>query len=133
MSEQFYTQPAEAIGFAKQSVLTGKEKADILFSELGGNVTGGMLKYFSTQELRTIRKSLKRLRGYSRANEIKTLEEANRFGFARKILKLSPALLNREEYAKLHENDGNKQMLRNLAKNADAVANVISVWLKEDK
>ena len=92
-----------------------------------------MLKYFSTQELRTIRKSLKRLRGYSRANEIKTLEEANRFGFARKILKLSPALLNREEYAKLHENDGNKQMLRNLAKNADAVANVISVWLKEDK
>ena len=133
MSEQFYTQPAEAIGFAKQSVLTGKEKAAILFSELGGNVTGGMLKYFSTQELRTIRKSLKRLRGYSRANEIKTLEEANRFGFARKFLKLSPALLNREEYAKLHENDGNKQMLRNLAKNADAVANVISVWLKEDK
>lgn len=133
MSEQFYSPSAETVGFAKQSVLTGKEKAAILFSELGGNVTDGMLSYFSLKELRLIRKSLRRLKGCSRENEIRTLEEANRFGFSRKILRISPAVLSRDEYAKLHENDESRRRLKNFAKNADAVANVISVWLKEDK
>lgn len=133
MSEQFYSQSAGDIGFAKQSVLTGKEKAAILFSVLGGNATEGMLRYFSLKELRSIRKSLKRLKGYSSANEIRTLEEANKFGFSRKILQISPAVLNKDEYAKLHENDESRRRLKNFAKNADAVANVISVWLKEDK
>lgn len=133
MSEQFYSPSAGDVGFAKQTVLTGKEKAAVLFSVLGGNATEGMLSYFSMKELRLIRKSLRRLKGCSRENEIRTLEEANRFGFSRKILRISPAVLNKDEYAKLHENDESRRRLTNFAKNADAVANVISVWLKEDK
>lgn len=133
MSEQFYSPSAGDVGFAKQTVLTGKEKAAVLFSVLGGNATEGMLSYFSMKELRLIRKSLRRLKGCSRENEIRTLEETNRFGFSRKILRISPAVLNKDEYAKLHENDESRRRLTNFAKNADAVANVISVWLKEDK
>lgn len=132
MADQFYSQSSDNVGFAKQSILTGKEKAAILFSELGGNVTEGMLQYFSNAELKQIRKYLKKLGKYNLSNEIKTLEETNKFGMARRILSVSPSVLNADSYAKLHENDSSKRLLKNLAKNADSVANVISVWLKED-
>lgn len=118
--------------FYKQSELTGKEKVAYLFASLGVNNTKGLEKYFSTSQLKEIRKSLKKLQHLSVQNEIKMLEEVNKMGVAKRISSPAPEILDKDSYAKAHESEVKKQKLHELAKNADAVANVLSVWLKED-
>ena len=125
-----------SMAFAKQASLTGKEKAAILFSELGVLGTKEMLKYFSTAELKKLRKALQSLPEYNYhqiPKENSVLVESLKFGMAKRLCVVSPELLTSAHYSKFHEYDASKAFLKGLSKNADAVANVLSVWLKEDK
>ncbi len=123
-------------GFAKQGKLTGKEKAAILFSELGVSGTGGMLEYFSTAEIKKLRKALMGLPAYNIhqvTKENRVLEETLHYGNLHGFCAVNPELLSSAQYFRLHENDSKNNYMKNLSANTDAIASVLSVWLKEDK
>ena len=129
----------ETQSFAMQSSLTGVEKAAILLGELDYKARDSIMKYLKTDEIHLVRKILKKknrikITNYERIlpNEIKVLEEVNKYGMSHRLSDVSPSLLDAGRYAKLHENDDSKKFLKNLVKNPDAVANVLSVWLKDD-
>ena len=130
MADQFY--PME---FTKQAQLTGAEKAAILFAELGVKGTGELLKYFSTQELNKLRKGLKKLGNYNirqLGRETSVLEETAKYAHAKRLWAFPPELLSNAKYSQYHEKDGARNFLKGLSKNPDAVASVLSVWLKEE-
>lgn len=113
-------------------VLTGKEKAAMLMGELSG-YTSGIIPYLSTNELKMLRKTLKKMgKRIELPREIEMLEEINKFGISRRIASPRPSLFSREKYAKETENKKSRDYLHGLFKNPNAVANVISVWLQED-
>ena len=119
-------------GGTDKRILTGKEKAAMLMGELSG-YTSAVIPYLTTSELRILRKQIKRLGKKVELNrEIKMLEEVNKFGQSRRICAPKPSLFNKEKYAEEHENKKSRDYLHGLFKNPDAVANVLSVWLKED-
>ncbi len=112
--------------------LTGKEKAALLMGELSG-YTSEIIPLLTTKELRELRKTLKKLGNKVELNrEIKMLEETNKYGLSRRLIFARPSLFNKEKYAQEHETKKSRDYLHGLFKNPNAVANVISVWLKED-
>ena len=119
-------------GGTDKRILTGKEKAAMLMGELSG-YTSAVIPFLTTSELKMLRKQIKKLGKKVELNrEIKMLEEANKFGQSRRICTPKPSLFSKEKYAAEHENKKSRDYLHGLFKNPDAVANVISVWLKED-
>ncbi|MBD5403546.1 MAG: hypothetical protein HDR54_04595 [Treponema sp.] len=129
----------EAQSFAMQTTLTGAEKAAILFGELDYKARDSIMQYLKTDEIHLVRKILKKknrikITDYTRIlpTELKVLEEVGKYGVNHRLSDVSPSLLDAQRYAKLHENDDSKKFLKNLVKNPNAVANVLSVWLKDD-
>lgn len=125
----------QPMGFTKQAVLTGKEKAAILMGELGIAGSSEIMKYFSTEEIKKIRKAMQNLPKYNiyqASKENKVLEDACKFGISHRICSVSPELLSSAHYSQLHEKENANNYIKNLAQNPDAIANVLSVWLKED-
>lgn len=119
-------------GGTDKRILSGKDKAAMLMGELSG-YTNEIIPYLTTKELNTLRRTLKKLgKKVEIPREIKMLEEINRFGLSRKIASPKPSLFNAALYAQENENKSRKDYLSGLFSNPDAVANVISVWLKED-
>lgn len=119
-------------GGADKRILSGKQKAAMLMGELSG-YTNALVPFLSTKEISMLRKSIKKLgKKVEIPSEIKMLEEVNRFGVSRKICSPKPSLFNSALYAEENENKKSRDYLSGLFKNPDAVANVISVWLKED-
>ena len=119
-------------GGTDKRILTGKEKAAMLMGELSGYTTA-ILPFLSTNEIKVLRKQIKKLgKKVEIPREIKMLEEANKYGESRRICSPKPSLFSREKYAAEHENKKSRDYLHGLFKNPDAVANVLSVWLKED-
>lgn len=138
MENQFDSPVLNSEGFAfvaegiDKRILTGKEKAAMLMGELSG-YTEAIVPYLTTKELNVLRKTLKKMGKKVEINrEIKMLEEINRFGLSRKINFPKPSLFNKAIYAKEHEDKKSKDYLHGLFRSPDAVANVLSVWLKED-
>ena len=130
--------PSEGQGFSfvaegtDKRILTGKEKAAMLLGELSG-YTKDVIPFLTTREIKELRKTLKKMGKKVELNrEIQMLEEANKYGLSRRITMARPSLFNKEKYAQEHENKKSRDYLHGLFKNPDAVANVISVWLKED-
>lgn len=65
--------------------LPGKEMAAILFTELGSAVTNGMIKYFSTKELKTLRKAIAKLPPYDVGASIQVLQRTANYGISKGI------------------------------------------------
>lgn len=125
-------------GFVKQVRLSGKEKAAILLGELGFT-TETLVKHFSDSELKKIKKGFASLRGQYNVNlENSVLEEACAFGISRNILApdtIIRAQRNAEEtaarYAVSSKINGAGVLPEN-GLNAKDLANVLSMWLKEE-
>lgn len=122
--------------FEKQARLTGRDKVALLMASLGNVNTQGLIRYFSTRELKKIRSALKRVRVYNSSREIRVLEETVRYGFNKRLTNADPIILNQDDYAKLHAMDTvrreHEERQMGLMQNADTVANVISKWLDTD-
>lgn len=122
--------------FEKQARLTGRDKVALLMASLGVVNTKGLIKYFSTRELKKIRVALKKVKVYNKNRELRVLEEAVRYGFDKRLTNADPIILNQDDYAKLHAMDSVRRQQQEkqagLIKNADTVANVISKWIDTD-
>ncbi|MBQ0039589.1 MAG: hypothetical protein KBS64_04110 [Treponema sp.] len=125
-------------GFVKQVRLTGKEKAAVLLGELGYS-GDHLLKYFSDEDLKKIRKGFASLGGHYNASlENTVLEEACAYGISRNVLApdtIVRAQRNAEEtaarYAASAKINGAGVLPEN-GLNAKDLANVLSMWLKEE-
>ena len=78
-------QPAQSPFIMTSVPLPGKEKAAILFTELGSKVTNPMLKYFSTKELKKLRKAIAKLPPYDVGDTLQALQRAANYGISRGI------------------------------------------------
>ena len=125
-------------GFIKQVRLSGKEKAAILLGELG-YTTETLCKYFSDSELKKIKRGFASLGGqYNVDLENSVLEETCAFGISRNILPpdaIARAQHNAEETAARYAASarlGGADVLSNNGLKAQDLANVLSMWLKEE-
>ena len=87
------------------------------------------------QELNKLRKGLKKLGNYNirqLGRETSVLEETAKYAHAKRLWAFPPELLSNAKYSQYHEKDGARNFLKGLSKNPDAVASVLSVWLKEE-
>lgn len=125
-------------GFVKQVRLSGKEKAAILLGEIGWT-TEKLCKYFTDSELNKINRGFTSLDGqYNVHLENSVLEETCLYGISRNILPpdvISKAQQNAERisanYASSARINGSGALLNN-GLNAQDLANVLSMWLKEE-
>ncbi|WP_407399302.1 hypothetical protein [Treponema sp.] len=125
-------------GFIKQVRLSGKEKAAILLGELG-YTTETLCKYFSDSELKKIKRGFASLGGqYNVSLENSVLEETCAFGISRNLLPpdaIVRAQQNAEETAARYASSarfGGADVLSNNGLKAQDLANVLSMWLKEE-
>lgn len=118
-------------GFVKRFSISGREKAAVLFSELGPYVTEDMLKYFSTSELAKLRKTIKRLgSSYDVDIENAVLEETARFGMMRGYLP-EDTLRRINQDVQIPVEKPNP-VLSNPNVTSESLAKVLSMWLKEE-
>ncbi|MCQ2241316.1 hypothetical protein [Treponema sp.] len=125
-------------GFVKQVRLSGKEKAAILLGELG-YTTETLCKYFSDSELKKIKRGFASLGGQYNVNlENSVLEETCAFGISRNLLPpdaIARAQHNAEAAAAQYAASsrlGGADLLANNGLKAQDLANVLSMWLKEE-
>lgn len=118
-------------GFVRQNVLSGKDKAAMLFCELGSSVTGDMLKYFSTAELKKLRKHIEKLgTWYDVYAENSVLEETARYGMMKRFLP-ADTIIRAEDNARAAVAQEHNP-LKNINPDPEALANVLAMWLKEE-
>lgn len=125
-------------GFIKQVRLSGKEKAAILLGELGFTAET-LCKYFSDSELKKINRGFASLGGQYNVNlENSILEETCAYGISRNLLApdtIARAQQNAEaaaaQYAATARLGGSDVLSSNGLKAQD-LANVLSMWLKEE-
>lgn len=122
--------------------LTGRQKAAILFAELGVSGTKDMLEYFSSDELKKLRKSIENLPPYNPAfsafpknqqKEIKVLEEVCRFGVNHKYL--PKEVLDKKDYGFVMTGsnaDKQNSIIKQVVDNPDTISKVLRTWLGED-
>lgn len=122
--------------FEKQARLTGRDKIAVFMASLGVVNTKGLMKYFSTSELKRIRLALKKVKVYNSGREIRVLEEAVRYGLNKRLTDADPVILNQDDYAQLHAFDAMKRAQEerqsDLLRDSDTVASVISKWIDAD-
>ncbi len=113
--------------------LSGKEKAAILFSELGGIAGDSVMEYLNTDELKKLRKSIKRL-GYrvDVKNEVSALNDANNFGIRRGISNPISSDEQIEEYVRTHSNAKGNELRNIISQNPTAIADALRAWMKEE-
>lgn len=126
-------------GFIKQvGGLTGKEKAAVLLGELG--FTADMLHdFFSDDELKKIRKGFASIKGQYDVNvESSVLQETVAYGISRNIV--APDAIYMAEQNAIEANAkymasakaSRAGILPQNGINAQDLANVLSMWLKEE-
>ena len=125
-------------GFIRQVRLSGKEKAAILLGELGFT-TETLCRYFSDSELKKINKGFASLGGQYNVNlENSVLEETCAYGISRNLLPpdaIARAQHNAEEMASKYAASAkisDASLLSGNGLNAHDLANVLSMWLKEE-
>ena len=107
--------------------LPGKEMAAILFTELGSGATNPMLDYFSTKELKRLRKAIAALPPYDVGATVQALERAANYGISRGIYVDVP-----------HEQPASPEQqqmadMRSMVKDAPAdVAQILGSWLQQE-
>ena len=120
-------------GFIKQTAkLSGKEKAAILFSELGMASNPQWLSMFTDSELRKIRLAMKNLGSdYNVHAENAVLEETARMGMIKGYV--DPAYIDFAQ--KKAESDYQKDLVAQRTPNLNPqdIARVLSMMLKEDR
>lgn len=130
----YYT-PQEINGsFQKQTSLTAKDKIAILFGELGTSGTRDMLQYFSTKEIKKIRRALQNTPNHiSISRENRVLEEAMDYGFRHRITDMNMVKMQTAYYAAQAREDEKKQFRKDMMDNAENVANILKLWMDEGK
>ena len=125
-------------GFVRQVKLSGKEKAAVLLGELGLDAEH-ITHYFSDSELKKIRKGFASLGGaYNVSLENSVLEEACAYGISRNMLPPDAIVVaerNAREAASRYEVSrkiNGPEVLSDNGLNAQDLAKVLSMWLKED-
>ena len=121
--------------FIKVPELSGREKAAILISELGSANTDRIFSHLSGKEVESLLSAVGALKNVSVHDEIRVLEEVNRFGVSRGIAQ--PVRSDAEIKAELDEarrngKYGSKQLQDLVSQNPDAIANALSAWMRED-
>ncbi len=118
-------------GFIVQNTLSGKDMAAVIFGELGLFATEGLLKYFTTDELKKLSRHMKNLSGWYDVNaENSVLEEFVRFGITKKWVPSDT--LNRISENAARAAEVRDPVMERFRENKDAVAKALSMWLKED-
>lgn len=125
-------------GFVRQVKLSGKEKAAVLLWELGF-AAENLTHYFSDSELKKIRKGFASLGGaYNVSLENSVLEETCAYGISRNMLPPDAIVVaerNAREAASRYEVSrkiNGPEVLSDNGLNAQDLAKVLSMWLKED-
>lgn len=122
--------------------ITGRQKAAILFAELGLKNTKNLMGFFSDDEIKKLRKAMETLGPYNpndpnfykiQAREVKVMESACKYGVNNKFL--PPEVLERKEYGFVKTgNNVNRQnnILKNIVDNPETITNVLRAWLGEE-
>ena len=110
--------------------LPGKVSAAILFTELGSKATEALLPYFSTKELKRLRKAIAALPPYKVENELQVLQRTEDYAKAQGFFVAAP------RNPLLEEIDAEMRLDRSFRSRVGAsteeVAQVLGSWLNED-
>ncbi len=117
----------------KSRPLSGREKAAILFSEIGGIAGDNIINYLSTDEIKKLRRSIKGL-GYNvnKSKEVEALQEANDFGIRVGISRPIHTDEQIEEIVRSQSNPKENNLRNFIAQNPTAIADALRAWMKED-
>lgn len=110
--------------------LPGKMSAAILFTELGSAATEKLLPYFSTKELKRLRKAIQELPPYNVANELQVLQRTEDYA------KDAGFYVERPKSKLLEELDEemwrDKSFRARVGASTDEVIQVLGTWLSSD-
>lgn len=131
-TNEYFYKVTQNLNNAKRP-LSGREKAAILFSEIGGLAGDGVINYLSTDEIKKLRRSIKGL-GYNvnKSNEVDALQEANDFGIRVGISKPIHTDAQIEEIVRAQSNPKENSLRNFIAQNPTAIADALRAWMKED-
>lgn len=122
--------------------ISSRQKAAVLFTELGSDFSNKLIPFLSDSELKKLRTAVDGLGPYSprmknfskvQKREIRVLEEVCAYGVRKNYL--DPSVLEKKDYGFIKTTSANSsenKIIKDFVDNPDVVTNVLRNWLNEE-